>query len=151
MSLEERVMEQLKQAMRNKNEIALLTLRAIKAAILVEKTAIGGKLKLTQEEEIKLLQKMAKQRKESATIFRQKGRVDLAEKEEGELEVINVFLPAQLSSEELERVVRSVITKIGANSIKDMGKVIATASAQLSGRAEGKAISEKVKELLTAQ
>jgi len=148
MSLETQIMDQLKQAMRDKNEVALRTLRAIKAAILVEKTAAGAKDVLSEADEMKLLQKLAKQRKDSLEIFRAQNREDLAIKEEEEIGVIEQFLPKQLSAEELDLKVQDIITATGASSPADMGKVMGVASKQLAGLADGKLISETVKRLL---
>lgn len=148
MALEAQIMDQLKQAMRDKNEVALRTLRAIKAAILVEKTAAGAKDEMTEADELKLLQKLSKQRKDSLEIFRSQKREDLAVKEEEEIAVIEQFLPKQLSEEELREKVQAVITAVGATSPADMGKVMGAASKQLAGQADGKLISEMVKKLL---
>lgn len=150
MALENQVMDQLKQAMRDKDEVALRTLRAIKAAILVEKTAAGAKGELTEADELKLLQKLAKQRKDSLEIFRTQQREDLAVKEEEEIAVIEKFLPQQLSAEELEAKIKEIIAATGASSPADMGKVMGVASKQLAGQAEGKLISEAVKKLLAS-
>lgn len=149
MSLEAKIMEQLKQAMRDKNEVALRTLRAIKAAILVEKTAVGAKETLTEAEEIKIIQKMIKQRKDSIAIFTEQNRNDLAEKEQEEVGVLNNFLPQQLSSEELQTAIKEIIAQTGASSAADLGKVMGIASKQLAGRSEGKAIADMVKSLLS--
>lgn len=148
MSLENRIMEELKTAMRAKDDVALRTLRAIKAAILVEQTATGAKEALNQQDELKLLTKMAKQRKDSFDIFQQQGRADLAKKEEEEIAIINKFLPAQLSDAELDSELSAIITEAGASSAADLGKVMGIASKKLAGKADGKAISEKVKTLL---
>lgn len=148
MSLESKVMEHLKDAMRAKDEVALRTLRAIKAAILVEKTAAGAKDALTAAEELKLLTKMAKQRKDSLEIYTQQGRADLAAKEQEEIDVINKFLPAQLSEAELEAELKAIIAQVGASSAADLGKVMGTANKALAGKAEGKAIADMVKKLL---
>ncbi len=150
MSLETNIMDQLKQAMKDKNEVALRTLRAIKAAILVEKTASGAKEELTEADEMKILQKLSKQRKDSLDIFRTQKREDLAIKEEEEIAVIEQFLPKQMSAEELDNEVKGIITSVGANGPADMGKVMGAASKQLAGKADGKAIAEAVKRLLTA-
>lgn len=150
MALENQVMDQLKQAMRDKNEVALRTLRAIKAAILVEKTATGAKDELTEADELKLLQKLAKQRKDSLEIFRTQNREDLAVKEEEEIAVIEKFLPQQLSEEELHAKIKEIIAATGASSPADMGKVMGVASKQLAGQTEGKLISEAVKKLLAS-
>jgi len=150
MTLEGKVMDQLKQAMRDKNEAALRTLRAIKAAILVEKTAAGAKDELTEADELKLLQKLAKQRKDSLEIFRSQNRPDLAQKEEEEIAIIEQFLPRQLSQEELDGKIKEIIAAVGATSPSDMGKVMGAASKQLAGQADGKLISETVKRLLAS-
>jgi uncharacterized protein YqeY len=148
MSLESLVMEKLKAAMRSKDEAALRTLRAIKAAILVEKTAAGASDALSEADELKLLQKMAKQRKDSLEIFTTQNRPDLAGKEQEELAIIEGFLPQQLSSDELRVEVARIIAELGASSPADMGKVMGAANKQLAGRAEGKAIADSVKEIL---
>jgi len=143
-------MDQLKQAMHSKDEAALRTLRAIKAAILVEKTAAGAKDELTEADELKLLQKLVKQRKDSLEIFRTQKREDLAKTEEEEIAIIEQFLPKQLSEAELEAQVREIIAAAGASSPADMGKVMGVASRQLAGKADGKAISEMVKKILAS-
>ncbi len=149
MSLEQNIMTELKTAMLAKNEVALRSLRAIKAAILLAKTAEGSKGDLTEDEEIKLLQKLVKQRKDSLDIFTTQNRPDLAAKEAEEIAVIEKFLPAQLSAEELKTIITSIIAETGASSPADMGKVMGAASKQLAGKADGKAISAIVKELLS--
>jgi uncharacterized protein YqeY len=151
MSLETKVMEQLKQAMRDKNEPALRTLRAIKAAILVEKTAAGAKDTLTEADETKLLQKMVKQRKDSLDIFNQQNRTDLAAKEQEELVVLEAFLPKQLTADELSARISDIIATVGATSPADMGRVMGVATKELAGLAEGKAISDTVKSKLSAR
>lgn len=148
MALEQKVMDELKQAMRAKDEVALRTLRAIKSAILLEKTSGSGK-ELTEADELKMLQKLAKQRKDSLDIYTQQNREDLAQKEREELEVIEKFLPKQMSAEELEAQLKDIIAQVGASSPADMGKVMGAATKQLAGKADGKAISETVKRLLT--
>lgn len=150
MALENQIMDQLKQAMRDKNDAGLRTLRAIKAAILVEKTAAGAKDELTEADELKLLQKLAKQRKDSLDIFRAQNREDLAQKEEEEIAIIEQFLPKQLTEEELHVKVREIIAASGASSPADMGKVMGAASKQLAGQADGKLIAEAVKKLLAS-
>ncbi|KAA5533472.1 GatB/YqeY domain-containing protein [Taibaiella lutea] len=150
MSLETNIMDKLKQAMRDKNDAALRTLRAIKAAILVEKTAAGASGELTEADEMKLLQKLAKQRKDSLDIFRAQNREDLAVKEEEEIAVIEEFLPKQLSQEEIDSNVKEIITSVGASGPGDMGKVMGVATKQMAGKADGKLIAEAVKRLLTA-
>lgn len=148
MSLESKVMEQMKEAMRAKDEPALRTLRAIKAAILLEKTAAGGSDTMSEADEIKMLQKMAKQRRDSLDIFTQQNREDLAQKEREELNIIDKFLPAQMSAEELQAALKAIIAEVGASSPADMGKVMGAATKKLAGKADGKAISETVKQLL---
>ena len=150
MSLELRVMEELKQAMRDKNEAALRTLRSIKAAILIEKTSEGGGDVISEATELKMLQKLAKQRRDSLDIFSKQNREDLASKEREELEIIERFLPKQMSVEELRAELKTIIAQVGASSPVDMGKVMGVASKQLAGKADGKAISENVKLLLSA-
>lgn len=148
MSLEQKVMDEMKQAMRAKDEAALRTLRAIKAAILIEKTSSGASDSMTEDAEIKMLQKMAKQRRDSLDIFTTQNREDLAVKEREELSIIERFLPKQMSAEELQAEVKAIITQVGATSPADMGKVMGVASKQLAGKADGKAISETVKQIL---
>lgn len=149
MSLELTINSAIKTAMLAKNEAELRALRAIKAAILLAKTAEGGTGELTEADESKLLQKLAKQRKDSLEIFRQQNREDLAKKEEEELEVIERFLPKQLSDSDLREALVRIIAETGASSPADMGKVMGTATKQLAGQADGKAISALVKELLS--
>ncbi|HQE13384.1 MAG TPA: GatB/YqeY domain-containing protein [Flavipsychrobacter sp.] len=148
MSLEAKVMEQLKDAMRAKDEAALRALRAIKAAILIEKTS-GRGTEMTEADETKMLQKLAKQRKDSLEIFTQQNREDLAIKEQEELAIIEKFLPQQMSVEELTAVLKEIMATVGATSPADMGKVMGLATKQLAGKAEGKLISETVKQLLS--
>jgi Uncharacterized conserved protein len=123
-------------------------LRAIKSAILLAKTAEGATGELTEDAEIKLLQKLVKQRKDSLEIYQQQNRADLAQKEQEEIEVIEKFLPKQLSQEELKTILQKIIAEVGATSPADMGKVMGVATKQLAGQADGKAISAVVKELL---
>jgi hypothetical protein len=149
MSLETKINEQLKQAMLAKDEKSLRSLRAIKAAILLAKTSEGSGGEIKPEEEIKMLQKLVKQRKDSLDIFRQQNREDLAKKEEEEIEVIEKFLPKQLSAEELGEIVEKIISELGASSPADLGRVMGVASRQLAGKADGKAISAIVKEILS--
>lgn len=148
MSLEAKIMERLKDAMRAKDEVALRTLRAIKAAILVEQTASGAKEVLSEADELKLLTRMAKQRKDSLEIFNQQARADLAAKESEEIEIINQFLPAQLTEAELEAAIKDIISQVGATTPADLGKVMGPANKALAGKADGKAVSEMVKKLL---
>jgi uncharacterized protein YqeY len=148
MSLEAKVMEEIKTAMRAKDEAALRTLRAIKAAILIEKTSANASDTISEADEIKMLQKMAKQRRDSLDIFTQQNREDLAVKEREELAIIDRFLPKQMSQEELQAELKAIIAEVGASSPADMGKVMGAASKRLAGKADGKAISENVKQLL---
>ena len=148
MNLEQKIMTELKAAMLAKDEKSLRSLRAIKAAILLAKTAEGGSGELKEDDEIKLLQKLVKQRKDSLEIFRQQNRTDLAQKEEEEIEVIEKFLPKQLSIDELKTELMAIIAETGASSPADMGKVMGAATKKLGGKADGKTISGIVKELL---
>ena len=148
MSLEQRIMADLKDAMKAKDEGALRGLRAIKAGIILAKTAEGAGGELKEADEVKLLQKLVKSRKDSLEIFQQQNREDLAKKELEEIAVIEKFLPKQLSEGELKEKLTAIIAETGASSPADMGKVMGVASKQLAGLAEGKAISAAVKELL---
>ncbi len=148
MSLEQKIMTELKAAMLAKNEAALRSLRAVKAAILLAKTSEGARGDLTEDDEIKLLQKLVKQRKDSLEIFQQQNRSDLAQKEQEEIAVIEKFLPAQLTAEEIKAELAKIIVATGASSPADMGKVMGAATKQLAGKADGKTISALVKELL---
>ena len=148
MNFQDQLNSKLKAAMREKNKVALESLRAIKSAILLLQTQSGAKETLDDAEIIKLLQKLVKQRKESASIFREQGRVDLAEPEEAQIEVISQFLPEQLSAEEVEKVVGEVVQSVGATTMKDMGKVMGMANKQLAGKADGKLIAGIVKKRL---
>lgn len=150
MALEQNIMAELKAAMLAKNEAALRGLRAIKSAILLAKTADGKQGELSEDDEIKLLQKLAKQRKDSLDVFVQQNREDLAQKEREELEVIEKFLPKQMSADELKAALTAIIAESGASSAADMGKVMGLATKQLAGKADGKAISAMVKELLAS-
>ncbi|WP_407425601.1 GatB/YqeY domain-containing protein [Arcticibacter sp.] len=147
--LQENIDKEIKTAMLAKDNVRLRGLRAIKAAILLAKTEKGGSDTLTEDAEIKVLQRLAKQRKESAEIYKTQNREDLYQIEAEELEVIEGFLPKQLSREEVIVVVQDVISRTGATSVKDMGKVMGAANKELSGKADGKTISEVVKELLS--
>jgi len=149
MSLEITINEQLKKAMLAKDEKGLRALRAIKAAILLAKTSDASSGELKAEDEIKLLQKLVKSRKDSLEIFQQQNREDLAQKESEEIEVIEKFLPKQMSEEELKEALVAIINQTGAAGPSDLGKVMGMASKQLSGKADGKAISTMVKQLLT--
>jgi uncharacterized protein YqeY len=148
MSLEQKIMAELKTAMLAKDEKGLRSLRAVKAAILLAKTSEGAGGELKEEDEIKLLQKLVKQRKDSLEIYQQQNRSDLAQKEQEEIEIIEKFLPQQLSADELKIVISKIIADVGATSPADMGKVMGAATKQLAGRADGKTISSVVKEIL---
>jgi uncharacterized protein YqeY len=149
MSLEEQITTALKAAMRAKDSLQLESLRAIKSALLLAKTQSGGSAQLTEDDEIKLLQKLVKQRKESASIFRAQNRVDLAEPEEAQAQVIEAFLPEQLSEQEVAAVIDQIIAKVGASSMKDMGKVMGMANQKMAGKADGKTIAMLVKQRLS--
>ena len=149
MNFQDQLNSKLKEAMREKNTVSLESLRAIKSAILLLQTQSGAKENPDDTEITKLLQKLVKQRKESASIFREQGRVDLAEPEEAQIEVISQFLPEQLSAEEVEKVVDQTIQSVGAITMKDMGKVMGMANKQLAGKADGKLIAEIVKKRLS--
>src|SRR5215210_7257865 len=138
MSLEQKIMPELKTAMLAKDEKSMRSLRAIKAAIIIAKTAEGAGGELKEEDEIRLLQKLVKQRKDSLGIFTQQNRPDLAVKEQEEIEVIERFLPKQLSADELREEIKKIIAQSGATSPAEMGKIIGIASKQLAGRADGK-------------
>jgi len=149
MSLEQKIMGELKTAMLAKDEKALRSLRAIKAAILLAKTSEGAGGELKEDDEIKMLQKLVKQRKDSLEIYEQQNRTDLAQKEKEEIEIIEKFLPKQLSVDELRSEVAAIISELGASSPADMGKVMGAATKKLAGKADGKTISALVKELLS--
>lgn len=148
MNLEQKIMTELKTAMLAKDEAGLRSLRAIKAAILLVKTAVGGKGEQKEEDETRLLQKLIKQRKDSLDIFQQQNRPDLAQKEQEEIAVIEKFLPKQLSAQELKEALIKIITQSGASSSADLGKVMAIATKQFAGKADGKTVSALAKELL---
>lgn len=141
MSLEKQIMEEMKAAMKAKDTVALQALRAIKSAFLLAKTEAGASGGLTDEQEMKIVQKQVKQRKDSAAIFVEQGRQDLADPELAEAAILEKFLPEALSEEEIEKVVVATIEKVGAESMKDMGKVMGIVSKQLAGQADGKTIS----------
>jgi len=140
--------EELKNAMRSKDTVKLESLRAIKSAVLLAQTASGGSADLSDEEAIKLLQRLVKQRKDSAALYTEQNRPDLAAPEEAQAEIIEAFLPVQLSAEELTQAVNEVIQSTGASGMQDMGKVMGMASKQLAGKAEGKRIADEVKKQL---
>nr|WP_315002156.1 GatB/YqeY domain-containing protein [uncultured Capnocytophaga sp.] len=149
MSLQTKVMEALKEAMKAKDTVALESLRAIKSAILLARTEAGASEELSEADELKLLQKLVKQRKDSAALYTQQGRNDLAEPELAQMAVIEKFLPAQLSEAEVEEALKGIIAQVGATSPKDMGKVMGVGTKQLAGKADGKLISDIVKKLLS--
>ncbi|MBK8517837.1 MAG: GatB/YqeY domain-containing protein [Saprospiraceae bacterium] len=148
MSLETKIGEDLKAAMKSKDQAALRSVRAIKAAILLFKTDGSGNV-LDESGEIKLLQKLVKQRQDSLDIFVKQGREDLAVTEREEIAIIQKYLPAQLNDEELKKSIQAIISESGATSIKEMGKVIGLANQKMAGKADGKTIANMVKELLT--
>ena len=148
MSLEKQIMDQMKEAMNPKDAVALEALRAIKSGIILAKTESGAKEELSADEEIKLLQKLVKQRKDSAAIYTEQGRADLAEPELAQVAVIEKFLPAQLSEAEVEAAVAQIIAEGGFSGMAAMGRVMGLASKQLAGKADGKTISTVVKKLL---
>ena len=149
MSLQNQVMEEIKAAMKAKDKISLESLRAIKSALLLAQTEKGAGEVMTDADEIKLIQKLVKQRKDSATIFKEQGREDLAEPELAQVAVIENFLPAQLSVDEIEKVVIQIIESTGSTGMKDMGKVMGMVSKELGGQADGKTISGIVRAKLT--
>ena len=145
MSLQESIMVALKNAMKEKNQTALTALRSIKSSILLARTETGSSVDLTEEQELKILQKLVKQRKDSAAIYLEQNRKDLALPELDEAKVISQFLPESLDDEEIEKVVVMVIEKIGAKGMKDMGKVMGLVTKEIAGRADGKTISTIVR------
>ncbi|ARV11385.1 glutamyl-tRNA amidotransferase [Gilvibacter sp. SZ-19] len=149
MSLQSKVMDAMKVAMKAKDSQALESLRAVKSAILLAQTESGAKAELTEAEELKLLQKLVKQRKDSAAIFTEQGRDDLAAPELAQAEIISQFLPEQMSEEEIGKVVDEIIAQTGASSMKDMGKVMGMANGKLAGKADGSTIAKLVKAKLS--
>lgn len=148
MSLQQDIMTAMKAAMKDKNQTALAALRAVKSELLLAQTSGSGE-DVTEEEEIKILSKLVKQRKDSAVIFAEQNRNDLAEPELAQAEVISQFLPAQLSEDDIEKVVITTIAQVGADGMKDMGKVMGMVNKQLAGQADGKTISTIVKAKLS--
>lgn len=148
MSLQTKINEDIKTAMKAKDTIALETLRAIKAAILLAQTESGATTELSKEDEIKLLQRLVKQRKESARIYKEQNREDLAKPELDQVKVIEKFLPAQLSEEEIKEIIQQIIADTGVNGIAHMGQIMAEANKKMAGQADGKTISTVVKNLL---
>ena len=149
MSLEEKVMSDLREAMKAKDDKSLRALRAIKSAIINAKTAEGFSGEITSADEIKMLQKLVKQRRDSLEIYETQNREDLAVKEREEIVVIEKFLPKQMDSAELKAIIEKIVAELGASSPADIGKVMGAANKQLAGKAEGKAIATIVKELLS--
>jgi len=148
MGVQEQVMEQMKVAMKSKDKVALESLRALKSAFLLANTS-GSNADLNEADEIKIVQRLVKQRRDSAAIFEEQGRSDLSEPELAQIKVLEQFLPAQMREDELKKIIGEIVIQAGASSMKDMGKVMGMASKQLAGKADGKAISMIVKELLT--
>ncbi len=149
MSLQVKIMDAMKSAMKSKDSVALEALRAVKAELLLAQTQSGSKEELNEEEEIKILQKLVKQRKDSAAIFTEQGRQDLVEPELAQAAIIEQFLPEQLSQEEVEKAVAAIIAEGGFSGMQAMGQVMGLASQQLAGKTDGKTISTIVKTLLT--
>ena len=145
MSLSQDIMAALKTAMKSKDKVALTALRAVKSAILLAQTENGAKEELAEEQELRILQKQVKQRKDSAAVYLEQGREDLAEPELAEAKVISQFLPEAMSENDIAKVVEAIIAKVGAEGMKDMGKVMGLVSAELAGKADGKTISNIVK------
>ena len=148
MSLQGELMSKMKDAMKAKDSVALESLRAIKSEILLAKTKSGATEDLSDEEELKIIQKLVKQRKDSATLYSEQGREDLAAPELAQVEIISQFLPEQISEDELKNIISKIISTTGAVGMKDMGKVMGMASKKLAGKADGKTISNVVKQLL---
>jgi len=148
MTLFDQINEDLKAAMKAKESEKLMAIRAVKAQLLLVKTADGSSGEISEDESIKILQRMVKQRKDSAAIYKENGREELYDNEMKELSYIEAYLPKQLTEVELAEAVQTIITTVGATSVKDLGKVMGVASKQLAGKAEGKLIADKVKELL---
>jgi len=148
MSLQAKVMTALKEAMKSKDKVALEALRAIKSDLLLAQTS-GADAIVNEAEELKILQKLVKQRKDSAALYNEQNRSDLAAPELNQANIIAQFLPEQMSAEELEKVIKDIITQTGADSMKDMGRVMGMAGKQLTGKADGKTISTVVKRLLS--
>lgn len=149
MNLDKKISQNIKEAMKAKDSIRLETLRAIKSAIILFKTKSSEKKDLTENDEVVLLQKLVKQRRESADIFMTQKRNDLANSEEAQLKIIQEFLPKQIDDLELEKIINDIILKVNAKSMKDMGKVMGNASKIIAGRANGKKIAEIVKKILS--
>ncbi len=148
MALQDQVMDALKAAMKAKDAVALESLRAIKSAILLQQSEVGAK-ELSSTDEIKLLQKLVKQRKDSAALYNEQGRSDLADPELAQAKVIEQFLPAPLSETDLDQLIKEVINDLSAEGMKDMGRVVGEVNSRAAGRAEGKVIAQKVKDQLS--
>jgi len=149
MSLEQNIQKEIIVAMKAKDKLSLETLRAIKAAILMSKTQAGASDEMSADDEIKLLTRLKKQRLEAATIFREQDRTEMAEEEEAQSAVIDLFLPKQLNDADVETIIKEIIATTGAESMKDMGKVMGMANKKMAGQADGKTISGMVKKLLS--
>lgn len=150
MSLQGTIMAEMKTAMKAKDKVALEALRAVKAAILMAQTESGAKEDLSEAQESKILQRLVKQRKDSAQLYIEQNREDLAEPELAQVAVIEKFLPAQLTEGDLKVIIAEIVSKVGATSPKDMGKVMGAANKELAGKAEGRLISTVVKEILSS-
>ena len=150
MSLESKINDDIKKAMLAREKEKLEALRAVKTALLVAKTEKGAGDTITEDAEIKILQRLVKQRKESAAIYEESGRKELADKESFEASVIEEYLPEQMSDEQLTSVIKKIVDQVGAKGMADMGKVMGIASKELAGKAEGKAIADKVKAILNS-
>lgn len=148
MSLTEQISKDLIEAMKSKDKIALEAIRAAKTAFIIAKTDKGADAVLSTDEEIKILQKLVKQRRESAVIYNEQKRPELAEKETAEADVLEKYLPARMSMDELQNVLKAIIARVGAKAPSDMGKVMGVATKELAGKADGKEISAMVKQLL---
>ena len=149
MSLEQDIMSAMKDAMRSKDQVALRALRAVKSALIIQKTEVGSSSEMSEKDEMKLLQKLVKQRRDSADIFSKQNREDLAKPELEEVDIISKFLPAAMSESEIELVVKQTIASLGAEGMKDMGKVMGVVSGKLAGKADGKTISVLVRNILS--
>ena len=149
MSLEQKIMTAMKDAMRSKDQVGLRALRAVKSALIIQKTEIGSSSEMSEKDEMKLLQKLVKQRRDSADIFSKQNREDLAKPELEEVEIISKFLPAAMSESEIETIVKQTIASLGAEGMKDMGKVMGVVSGKLAGKADGKTISVLVRNNLS--
>ncbi len=150
MSLIDQITEEIKVAMKAKDKVALGALRGIKKELIEANTASGASGEISEEEGVKIMVKMVKQRKDAAAIYKEQGREDLAENELAEVEIITRFLPEQLSGEDLENAIKEIVAKVGATSMKDMGKVMGLASKELGAKADGKEMADLVKKILNS-